>query len=357
MPATRLELAAVKNRLLAIGFGVGLAFVGIISLNRCSAEETAEGPTLEDYLKQLGYEGLDFEKTEHLQPFVDASLSNGRKPRLVVDTGWGISSLTPHAARGLKTLAESGSQIKDPVLGTITNANVVLIDKLVLRSGAEFSNQPFRVREIKADFVTLPFDGVLGLDFLLRNFCLIDCWKHRLYVRSSGLSTESATVMDQSLRLSGFSEVPLSPEGMLSVDAEVNGHSVRLLVDTGAPDNMLDNSQLRELGLRSVRYQAPATGTYIESDASFSIVGTGAIGLHHAKVTKLNTFQLGTRQWKNVYFAVTDMKAWGIAARGSRREDIKGFLSQSFLITHGALIDVSRRKLWLRASKPAPAAK
>ena len=97
------------------------------------------------------------------------------------------------------------------MLGSVTNDDVVLIDKLVLRGGAEFSNQPFRVRDIKADFVTLPFDGVLGLDFLLRNFSLIDCWKHRLYVRASELSGKNAAVMDQSLRLSGFSEVPLSP--------------------------------------------------------------------------------------------------------------------------------------------------
>jgi hypothetical protein len=77
--------------------------------------------------------------------------------------------------------------------------------------------------------------------------------------------------------------------------------------------------------------------------------------MHKAKVTKLDTFQLGDRQFKNIYFAVTDMKAWGIAARGTRREDIKGFLSQGFLVTHGALIDVSHRRLWLRASKPPPA--
>jgi predicted aspartyl protease len=346
----------VKSRLLGIGLGVGVAFFAIASPSRCPAGETAKGATLEDYLKLLGYEGLEFEKTDHPQPFIDASLSNGRKPRFVVDTGWGISSLTPRAAHGLKTLAESGSQLKDPVLGTVTNEDVVLIDKLVLRGGTEFSNQPFRVRDIKVDFVTLPFDGVLGLDFLLRNFCLIDCWKQRLYVRASELSGENAAVMDQSLRLSGFSEVPLSPEGMLNLSAEINGHPIRLLVDTGAPDNMLDNSQLRELGLRLVHYNAPATGTFIETEATVSIVGTGAIGLHQAKVTKLDTLQLGTRQWKNVYFAVTDMKAWGIAARGTHREDIKGFLSQSFLVTHGALIDVSHRKLWLRASKAPPAA-
>lgn len=339
--------------MLIVGLCIGLALPGICSSGRCSTNVNAEAATLESYLKQLGYQGVDFEKTEDPQSFVDASLSNGGRPRLLVDTGWGFSSLTPRAARGLKRLAESGTHLKDPVLGTITNEDVVLIDKLVLRGGARFSNQPFRVRDIKVDFVTLPFDGVLGLDFLLRNFCLIDCWKHRLYVRASALSGANAAVMDQSLRLSGFTEVSLSSGDMLNVSAELNGHPLHLLVDTGAQDNMLDDSQVRELGLRLVHYSAPSTGSFIESEATLAIVGTGAIGLHQAKVTRVDTFQLGTRQWKNVSFAVTDLKAWGIAAPGTHRADVKGFLSQAFLITHGALIDVSHRKLWLRAAKPA----
>ena len=356
MIETHAQITSVRDRVLMVGLCIGLALLGICSSGRCSTEVKAEAATLETYLKQLGYEGVDFEKTEDPQPFIDASLSNGGKPRLLVDTGWGFSSLTPRAARGLKRLAESGSQLKDPVLGIVTNEDVVVLDKLVLRGGARFSNQPFRVRDIKVDFVTLPFDGVLGLDFLLRNFCLIDCWKHRLYVRASALSGENAAVMDQSLRLSGFTEVPLSPGDILYVSAELNGHPLHLLVDTGAQDNMLDESQVRELGLHLAHYSAPSTGSYIESEATLSIVGTGAIGLHQAKVAKVETFQLGTRQWKNVYFAVTDLKAWGIAAPGTHRVDVKGFLSQPFLITHGALIDVSHHKLWLRASKGSAAA-
>jgi len=46
------------------------------------------------------------------------------------------------------------------------------------------------------------------------------------------------------------------------------------------------------------------------------------------------------------------LKEWGFAASGTRRENIKGFLSQEFLVQHGALIDVAGRKLWLRQPKP-----
>jgi predicted aspartyl protease len=322
-----------------------------------SAAEPAEAKTLEGYLKQQGYEGLDFINFDHKSPLIEGSLNNGRKPQLLVDTGCGISTLSPKLARGLKTLGDLGTQLTDPVLGRVTNQDIVLIDKLVLAGSATFSNQPARVKELKMDYITVPFDGVLGLDFLLRNFCLIDCWKHRLYVRAGQLPAERAEVIEQSLRLSGFSEVPLDQHGRLDVHAKINGHPTRLLIDTGAPFNLLDSSQLKDFGLILARHSSAATGSYIRRDADTSIIGIGAIGLHHAGVTKVDSLDLGERKWKDVYFAATDLKAWGAAAPGTRLENIKGFLSQEFLAQNGALIDISGRKLWLRATKPPAASR
>lgn len=316
------------------------------------AAEASGSVSLSGYLKQLGYEGLDFEATGRSPMRIDGLLSNGRKPRLLIDTGWGVSALDPSYAKGLKSLEDLGGTLQDPVLGTVTNKDLVLMDKLVLGGVAKFSNQPARVRELKADYTVVQWDGVLGLDFLIRNSCLIDCWEHRLYVRASSLSQEHAEVMDQSLRLAGFTEVNLQRKGFLDVEAEINGHPVLLLVDTGAPFNLLDNSQVQHLGLNIVRYSRPATGSFIEREAGVSVVGMGDIGLQHMKIAKLDTLRLGQRQLKGVYFGVGDLKAWGLGGSGARHEEIKGWLSKSFLGMQGALIDVSRGKLWLRQSKP-----
>ena len=325
----------------------------IVHTSLCVSGEPKPALSLEDYLKQLGYGGLDFENSDHRAPRLDATLNNGRKPRLLVDTGWAISALTPSYARGLKTLREMGGQLQDPVLGTVTNEDMVLIEKLILGGETQFSNQPARVRDIKADYIALTFDGVLGLDFLLRNFCLIDCWKHRLYVRAEKLSPQYGDALDQSLRMAGFSEVLLERKGLLSVSARINEHPTQLLIDTGAAVNLLDNAQVKELGLSLTHYSRPATGTYIEEEASARIVFTGKVGLQHVKVTKLDSLELGERRWKNVYFGVADLKAMGAAGPGTKLEEIKGFIAQDFLAGRGALIDVSRRKLWLRAPKPA----
>jgi hypothetical protein len=341
------------NSLLIAPLWVLLAWFFIADTGSCLGPNGAETPTLESYLKQLGYAGLKFEHTDHTQPFIDSTLSNGRKPRLLVDTGWDMSSLNPKSARGLKTVAELGGHVEDSVLGTITDNDIALIDKLILGGVAQFSNQPVLVRELKMDYIATPWDGVLGLDFLTRNYGLIDCWTHRLYVRAGKLTDQQAEVMDQTLRLSGFTEAPLNSSGPLNADAEINGHPVRLLVDTGAPYHILDNSQIKALGLNLVHYSRPSTGSYIERDAATTLVGTGKIGAHTANVSKLDTFELGGRTWKNLYFAVTDLGQWGAAAPGSRDEATKGFLSQEFLGRQGALIDVGRRKLWLRATKPS----
>lgn len=349
---SKCDLSNLKYHTLLLPLVFILALLSTVQCGRCSGKESSDALSLEDYLKQLGYSGFDFENTDHRAPRLDASLGNGRKLRFLVDTGWGITSLTPSYARGFKTLGEVGGQLQDPVLGTITNEDMILIDKIVLGNGAQFSNQPARVRDIKADYVTLPYEGVLGLDFLMRNFCLIDCWKHRLYVRATELSSAHAEGMEQSLRQAGFSEVNLIQHGPLNLEARINDHPTRLLIDTGAVFNMLDYSQLKDLGLTLAHYSRPSTGSYIEQEANTSVIGTGNIGLQHLKITKLDSFQLGQRRWKGVYFAVGDLKEWGAAAPGTSREYIKGFLSQDFLAGHGALIDLSRRKLWIRASKP-----
>jgi Aspartyl protease len=339
-------------------FVFALGWIVVARPEVCSGTESNQPLTLEGYLKQQGYEGLDFINADHKAPLIEGVLSNGRKARLLVDTGWSISTLSPGYARGLKTLGALGTPLEDPVLGIVTNQDIVLVDKLVLADRAQFSNQPARVKELKADYIMLPFDGVLGLDFLLRNNCLIDCWRHRLYVRAGELPRERAEVIAQTLRLSGFSEVRLSRRrGALEALAEINGHPTRLLVDTGAPFNLLDQFQFKELGLTLVRYNQPSTGSYIEHDASTGIIGTGAIGLQHADITKLDSFELGERKWKNVYFAVVNLKKWGAAAAGTPHEDIKGFLAQEFLAQNGALIDVSGGKLWLRGTKPVGASR
>jgi len=319
----------------------------------CLVAAQSPGPSLEEYFKQMGFEAIEFERNPRIQPFVWGVLGNGHKRKFLVDTGCGISRLSESAAHGLKRIGQLNVIFQDSVLGTITNQSVAVMDKLVIE-GAQFINQPVRVEQFHADYVTVPFDGVLGYDFLARNFCVIDCWKRRLYVQSRKPSDEQSATLEESLRLSGFTRISLDPAHLLNVQTEINGGSVRLLIDTGAPFDLLDDSELKALGLSILHYERAATGSYIKEDVTSSVIGMGEIGRHRLHAIKAETFQIGTSTWKNIYFGVTDLKDWELSKPGTRGETIKGLLSLAFLGTHGALIDISGNKLWLRPEKSGP---
>jgi predicted aspartyl protease len=307
--------------------------------------------TLEDYLKQLGYEAIEFERTDHGQDFVTGFLANGHKPRLLVDTGWGITSLNPGTARGLKALNEAEAKRYRALFRPGTNT-VVLMDELKL-GGIQLLNQPARVEEFRVDYVPVPFDGVLGCDFFFRNYCLIDCYKHRLYVRKAKPSLDERKALEGTLQLSGFDNASLEETYLLSTVVQINGKPVRLGVDTGAPYDEIDDSEVSPLGLKLLKYSQPSTGSLIPNDLSANVIGMGKIGRHAVHFTRVSTFQLGPRPWKNFDIGVSDLKDWGLAKPGTRGEAVKGLLSLLSLERQGTLIDVAGSKLWFRPEKPA----
>src|SRR5579862_4398430 len=193
-----------------IAFFCIVVISSVLQARSCLGAAQSPGPSLEEYLKGMGYEAIAFERNSHIQPFVWGVLGNGHKRKLLVDTGSGISRLSESAAHGLKRVGQLDAVFEDSVLGTITNQSVAVMDKLLI-GRAQFFNQPVRVEQFHADYVTVPFDGVLGYDFLARNFCLIDCWKRRLYVQSRKPSDEQSATLEESLRLSGFTRISLDP--------------------------------------------------------------------------------------------------------------------------------------------------
>jgi len=324
----------------------------VVARHQAGAVDSSNAGTLEDYLKGLGYETVEFEHTEHVQDFVEGRLSNGRRPRFLVDTGWGMSALNRSIAQGLKQITQEDVKRYGLHLRLGTNTEMVLMDELML-GPIKLMAQPARVEHLNADYIRVPFDGVLGCDFFFRNSCLIDCYKHRLYIRSAKPSTEELKALAGTLQLSGFSEGPLDRDYMLTTLVQINGKPVHIGVDTGAPYDELDDSLVTPLGLKMLRYNQPSTGSLIPKDLSANVIGMGNVGKHQVHFARLATFQLGPRQWKNFDVGVSDLKDWDLAKPGTRGEAVKGLLSQPTLERQGTLIDVAGRKLWFRPEKPA----
>jgi hypothetical protein len=308
------------------------------------------GATLDDYLTRLGYESVSLTaRSQYNQPAVEVQLANKRR-FFLVDTGWGITTLKEGIGGPLTNITQMGVTLQDPVLGTLTNSALVLIPKLRI-AHLDFVNQPARVDKLRADFVHFPYDGVIGCDFLARNSCLLDCGVHRLYLRGSVLSADQSRALEESLLRSGFEQIPLRSDFFLNLAGLANGQSMRLVVDTGASFTVLDDSQIKQLGLTTIREESPATGTAIRQEMTGNLVGIGRVGMHQIRVATLESLQIGTRKWRQVHVGLTSLEHWDLAKSGGPGEGIKGLLGPDLLNRHGALIDISNRKLWLRPEK------
>jgi predicted aspartyl protease len=307
-------------------------------------------PTLDDYLKQLGYESVSVTaRSQHNQPAVEVQLAQ-KKRVFLVDSGWGVTTLKESIAGPAKSLPQSGGTVEDTTSSARSGSSLVLIEKLRI-GRLDFLNQPARIDKLRADFVRFPYDGVIGCDFLARNFCLLDCGRHRLYVRGGATSEEQSRALAETLRRSGYAEIPLQTDYLPTITGQANAQAIRLVVDTGAAFTILDESQIKRLGLAIIKEEAPATGTSIRQDLSANLIGIGKVGMHPVRVATLESLQIGPRIWKRVHVGVTSLENWGLAKPGSTNEPIEGLLGPDLLNRHGAVIDFSNRKLWLFPEK------
>ena len=71
----------------------------------------------------------------------------------------------------------------------------------------------------------LLFDGLLGLDFLVRNYCVIDCAGRKIYFRGARPTGEQKAAMEKSLRGSGYTPVPIHPGARMIVNGKIGGRA------------------------------------------------------------------------------------------------------------------------------------
>jgi len=306
------------------------------------AADDAKG-ALEKYFNLLGYQGVTFKGTEENELLLDVIIGE-KKSVLLVDTGWGFTTLSERAARGLKRLRDLGGTMEDGRLGTLTDPSLAVLEKLVIGK-AQFLNQPAVVNALEMDYQSTHFDGVLGCDFYWRNFCMIDCFRRKLFMRPAQLSEQQSKDMAETFRRSGIVEVPIRAKHHLLIDVEINKHPARLLVDTGFEISALDEEQSKTFDLNL--YKEKATGSSIPQDYGGKVIGMGSVGAHKVRVVTIKSLQMGSRKLDNVHFGICNFNAW---QKAEEREWV-GVIGEDLLESQGALLDFAGGKVWFSRKK------
>jgi predicted aspartyl protease len=312
-----------------------LTLATLLFLLAAHGSESRPKTFVRDWLRSHGYEQIVLQRSGENRLFLFGKL-NGRQRSVLVDTGWSFTTVSSNKAGKLNAQPELQLPPGDPFPATDRRLPAVRMNSLRL-GRVDFTNQPSLVQGIVFNGQRAPFDVVLGCDFLLRNFAVIDCRNRRLYTRRSAPTREHQAEFENSLRQSGFMPVELKRTRPLALacPASLNGEPVDLLLDTGAVWSCLDSDLAKSIGLKL-------------QPTPRQITGAGATGKRGFAVAKVNSVELGGTKMPGQNFAVLDLGDWGLAAPGAALAEVGGILGGPELAAFSAIIDCRGLKLWLK---------
>ncbi|HTH49168.1 MAG TPA: retroviral-like aspartic protease family protein [Candidatus Limnocylindria bacterium] len=293
---------------------------------------------LAEFLGKLGYLRVELTRVptsrrdwvaEGNELFLDARVE-GRKERWLLDTGCSVTCLSPSAAKQLKSLAELHLRVKDPVLGTVGGADFALIHKLQL-GPMLLENQPVQIGNLDGRQFLANKDALLGIDLLRRNYALVDFPGRGLFLSAQEPTAENIAALDEVLRRSGWSAVPLVADRSFWLFAEVRvqGQPYRFLVDSGCTFTQLDLTVAKQLGLKLDRMHLTTAG-----------IGNRLADTYQARVPLM---QLAGLSLTNAPVAVTDLTPW----QSGHGPLIDGVIGADWLGLGRGVMDCHARRLYL----------
>jgi predicted aspartyl protease len=268
-------------------------------------------------LSQLGYEVVQLRRTGENHLFLFGQI-NGRRRSCLVDTGWSFATASTNTA----------ARLNPPhVIAQLRLGRVVL------------TNEPVVVQDLRINGRPAPYDVVLGCDFLIRHYAIVDCANDRLYLRPDAPSLAQAEESERTLRNAGWVPIGLKRHHPLALTCEtrINEQPVAMLVDSGAVWSCLDTKTAGALNLRL-------------TPSPNRIRGAGASGQRELAVADLKQVQIGGREIRRLSVAVFSLADWGLGTDGKVLENVGGILGGGELAASGAVIDCHQLKLWLRSA-------
>lgn len=300
-----------------------------ISAVLSSSADTASGQITLEALQRDGYGFVPIKRPKPNVLTVTAEI-NGRKLRLIIDTGWGKDGISVQSTH-LQAMRVGTEEVKE--FGTaatgakLTNFKLGRADRVVI-GNVELAGVPLyfgHVRPLTDEQTrrSVGADGFLGEGFLHTTSAVLDLHNLRLYLRPPGKGRRA--VLGPAMQASGLAEVPFS-RGCL-VDAEVNGVEGKMAVDTGAYLSGIDNRLAPKL--KTAAYNT-RTGTI---DAAGVISRTQLANLRSLKIGGVPVRAPDIRLSKYGFYTETGGRMIGI-------------LGMDILGRNGSIVDFGSHKMY-----------
>lgn len=163
-------------------------------------------------------------------------------------------------------------------------------------------------------------DGLLGLPFLRRTPFALDYEKGILTLGSA--ARQLAKPLGRGLKL--------NTDRMLTVEVQVDGAPARLVIDTGAGQEVILRHRFVER--RSLRKRHP--------DRLKVVTGGNLLGLMRGEICRLDSLRIGPHTMPHVFAEFED-------AAGAAETDVDGVIGAGLLRRFHVIMDVAAKRLWL----------
>ncbi|HTH47103.1 MAG TPA: hypothetical protein VMB21_06305 [Candidatus Limnocylindria bacterium] len=284
----------------------------------------------------LGFTAIPLERTDDKRIYALVTI-HGKVTRWLVDSSSAMSRSIPSFVKNLPLAGTNGEPEHDAVLGPLTNhPNPIYIIPQLSIGSLTISNTPVTAFSLHG---REQLTGVFGLDFLIRNDCLIECSKPTLYVRNWESATKANRDHEVSDVAKGIYACPmkLTKIGM-QVPAIINTYRVLLVVATASWATFLDDSTAARFKIRGEASSTYALGpTQVEKSArKFT-----------AKMLALGFFRIG-----NADIGIVDLDALNPRSSAEDIDRVAGTLGMEHMMWNFGLIDVCGGHLFLAPTQP-----
>jgi predicted aspartyl protease len=272
----------VKNLL---GLGLWLAVLAPLP-----ARPQENSGTLAGFLSGQGLAGARLERRFGNHLFVPVSINN-KRAALMIDTGAPVTIIDKNSATTFGLKVESTTINVGGLFGKTWEHYGTSVAKTIAMGNCVVTNVPVALADqsnVNADIGSAPtgshiptvnklphLNGLLGAREMSKFGMIIDCTRQMLYINPNGSSTGASQKLAGFLGDRGFTRIPMqrNSTGHFEVPAALNGHSTRLIVDTGASTTVVDKQTAAQagIGFGGTMYAASAGGGRIER------IGTGEV--------------------------------------------------------------------------------